>query len=185
MKTLCLILLTIVGFLIFQSEASIPPVCDVYNLSLALCNTEIHCVKHMFLDENVGDNITFNFLVNRVITNYHVNDYIDDIICNSTEGQAMWMVILKNFNFCNHVNEYYSAHLQACVCRADKVCNHKSLKNSLFIFSDTQIFIWAIVVVLTMVVIASFQEISQLNKIANDLLAIFNLKKSTAAAGSV
>lgn len=138
--------------------------CDVYNLSLALCNSEINCVKRMFLDENVGDNVTFNFLLNRVITDYRVNTFLDVLICNSTEAQAMWMVILKSFSFCEHVNEYFSAHLQRCVCRPDKVCGHKDAKGHFFIFSGTQVFAWALLVILCVAIIPISQEFANLNR---------------------
>lgn len=154
------------------AAASMPPVCDVYNLSLVLCNSEINCVKHMFLDENVNDNATFNFLVNRVISNYLVTDFIDDLICNSTEGQALWMVILKSFSFCGHANEYFSAHLQTCVCRTDKVCDHKSLRDSLFIFSNSQIFIWVLTVLLIACFIPTIQEMKSIKKSLQDVKEI-------------
>lgn len=165
-----LIFLAILSSLFYIGEASNPPICDVYNLSLTLCNSEINCVKHMFLDENVNDNATFNFLVNRVISNYLVVGFIDDIICNSTEAQALWMVILKDFNFCEHVNEYYSAHLQRCVCRTDKICNHRDHRNNLFIFSETQIFIWALLIVIAAITIPVIQEITVLKKAIRDIL---------------
>lgn len=169
-----IIILLALAYQTFIVEASVPPICDIYNLSWTLCNTEINCVKHMFLDENIGDNVTFNFLVNRVITNYHVVDYIDDLICNSTEGQALWMVILKDFNYCNHMNEYYSAHLQKCVCRTDKVCDHASEKKHLFIFSEIQVFIWALLVLLTLLFIPSIQQISALWSMTRDLTKLTN-----------
>lgn len=170
MKFLFLIIVIFFSVIIKKSDGS----CDIYNLSLTLCNSEINCIKHMFLDENINDNVTFNFLINRVITNYDVDGYIGDIICNDTQAQALWMVILKNFNFCGHVNEYYSAHLERCVCRTDKICDHHGLKNHLFIFSETQIFIWAILIVLSAILIPTIQEITSLRKSQNDVLKVLN-----------
>lgn len=150
--------------------------CDVYELSWNLCNSEINCVKRLFLDENVGDNATFVFLINRVMVDYRVDTYLDTLICNSTEGQAMWMVILKSFSFCEHVNEYFSAHLQRCVCRADKVCGEKDAKGNFFLFSGTQVFAWVLLTLFLAIMIPTFQEFTNLNRNIAAIKKLLNAK---------
>jgi hypothetical protein len=145
-----------------------PPICDYVGLSLTICQTDLACTNRMFLNENFNDTATFTWLLNRVVIAYHIESSIDELICNKTDGQAMWLVMLSSFSFCRHINEYFDGYLQKCVCTTNKVCDHDDPNDMFFHFSTTQLFGWLVLASIFILIIPLFTQLKTLTKLYED-----------------
>lgn len=139
---------------------SVAAACDPLQISFDLCDADANCRGSMYIDENGADLLTFGFLYSRLLGN--ATAQFETMLCNETSNntaapsnfEVLWVLTMSKYRYCNHINQYFDGLVSSCVCKADKLCKYTSASDEEFHFTNTGLFVVALL--LAMFVLAMF-----------------------------
>lgn len=139
------LLFSVLALLVVTTREARGDPCDPVQLSFDLCDADVYCRESMYIDENMGSLVVFEFLYSRLFVTSAHQTQIEAALCilNNTDFNTLWTYTMSMYRYCNHINQYFDGADNACFCKADKTCKYARPDDLEFRFSTSDLFMYA------------------------------------------